>query len=108
MGRRVSMAESIEDPSTPDVVDNDAHSRLEVVQGDERAELEYRVEDGRLVMVHTEVPESWGGQGVGGRLVTAAVTKAAREDLELVSECPFATKWMDGHPDEVLAARGTG
>ena len=100
------MAESIEDPSTPDVVDNDGHNRLELVQGDERAELRYRVDGDRLVMEHTEVPESWGGQGVGGRLVIAAVTKAAREDLELVSECPFATKWMDKHPDEVLAARG--
>jgi uncharacterized protein len=100
------MAESIEDPSTPDVVDNDGHERLELVQRDERAELRYRVEDGRLVLLHTEVPEGWEGQGIGGRLVQAAIAKAAREDLELDSQCPFATKWMDQHPDEVMAARG--
>lgn len=98
------MAENVEDPSTPDVVDNDAHRRLEVVQGDERAELGYRVDGNQLVVEHTEVPESWGGQGVGGRLVLAAASKAAREGLELESECPFATKWMDKHPDEVRAA----
>jgi uncharacterized protein len=100
------MAESVEDPSTPDVVDNDGHDRLELVQGDERAELRYQVDDGRLVLLHTEVPDGWEGQGVGGRLVLAAVTKAAREDLELDSQCPFATSWMEKHPDEVLAARG--
>jgi predicted GNAT family acetyltransferase len=100
------MAESIEDPSTPDVVDNDAHDRLELVQRDERAELQYRVEDGRLVLLHTEVPESWSGQGVGGRLVEAAVAKAAREGLELDSQCPFATSWMEKHPEQVMAARG--
>jgi uncharacterized protein len=100
------MTESIEDHSTPDVVDNDAHHQLEIVQGDICAALRYRVDGDRLVMEHTEVPEAWGGQGVGGRLVLAAITKAAREDLELVSECPFATKWMEGHPDEVTEARG--
>ena len=100
------MAESIEDPSTPDVVDNDGHDRLEFVQQDQRAELRYRVEDGRLILVHTQVPEAWSGEGIGGRLVEAAVTKAAREDLELVAECSFARTWIDEHPTEVLAARG--
>lgn len=100
------MAESIEDPSTPDVVDNDAHERLELVQRDERAELRYRVEDGRLVLLHTEVPDAWSGQGVGGRLVEAAIVKATREGLELDSQCPFATKWMENHPETVAAARG--
>ncbi len=100
------MSESIEDPSTPDVVDNDAHDRLELIQGDERAELRYRVDGDRLVIEHTGVPESWGGQGVGGRLVVAAVVKAAREDLTLESECPFATSWMEKHADDVTAARG--
>lgn len=100
------MTESIEDPSTPDVVDNDAHHRLELVQGDERAELRYRVEGDRLVLEHTGVPESWGGQGVGGRLVQAAIVKAAREELVVDSQCPFATSWMEKHPDEVVSARG--
>jgi uncharacterized protein len=95
------MSESIEDPSTPDVVDNDAHHRIELVQRDERAELAYRVDGGRLVLVHTSVPEAWTGEGIGGRLVEAAVTKAAREDLELVVECPFARRWIEEHASEV-------
>ncbi|MFP4512642.1 MAG: GNAT family N-acetyltransferase [Acidimicrobiales bacterium] len=102
------MAESSEDPTTPDVIVDDAHRRLELVRGDERAELRYRVDGNQLVMEHTEVPESWGGQGVGGRLVLAAATKAAREGRELESECPFATKWMEKHPDELRDAGDVG
>lgn len=100
------MTEQSEDPSTPDVVDNGFHSRIELVRGDERAQLVYRVDDGRLVLEHTEVPESWGGQGIGGRLVEAALVKATREGLEVDAQCPFAARWIERHPDEVAAARG--
>lgn len=98
------MAQSMEDPSTPEIVDDEAHRRLELVQGAERAELQYQVDDGRLVLLHTEVPESWGGQGIGGRLVLAALTKAAREGLEVEARCEFAAGWIERHPEEVLAA----
>jgi uncharacterized protein len=91
------MSESIEDPSTRDVVDNDGHDRFELVRGDERAVLDYRADDGRLVLVHTEVPESWRNQGIGGRLVQAAVTKAQREGLEIDARCSFAAAWIEQH-----------
>ncbi|MGY6501207.1 MAG: GNAT family N-acetyltransferase [Acidimicrobiales bacterium] len=94
------MTDQSEDRSTPDVVDNDAHSRLEYVDGDLVAELRYRVDGGELEITHTEVPEELGGQGLGGRLVQAAITKAARDDLVVVPTCPFARDWIDEHPDE--------
>ena len=38
-------------------------------------------------------------EGVGGRLVTAAVDRAAREGLTIVPFCPFARGWLQRHPE---------
>ncbi len=35
----------------------------------------------RLVLVHTGVPEEWGGHGIGGRLVRAALAHAPRPSI---------------------------
>jgi predicted GNAT family acetyltransferase len=67
------------------------------------AELLYRLRNGRLVLVHTEVPIELEGQGIGGKLVTAAVDYAAQAGLVVVPSCPFAQSWLDRHPD--VAAR---
>ena len=63
------------------------------------AELVYRTEPGRLIIVHTEVPEALGGRGIGGRLVLAAVDRAAAESLTVVPWCPFGRRWLREHPD---------
>ena len=51
------------------------------------------------MLVHTEVPVELEGRGIGGRLVTAAVDRAAREGLTLVPLCPFARSWLERHPE---------
>ena len=63
------------------------------------AELVYRSEPGRLILVHTEVPDALGGRGLGGRLVRAAIAEALSGGLTLVPWCPFARRWLRDHPD---------
>jgi predicted GNAT family acetyltransferase len=65
--------------------------------------LDYEVEDGRLVLVHTEVPKQLGGRGLGGRLVQAGVERAAREGLTVAPWCPYARKWLRDHPDAIAS-----
>ena len=79
--------------------DNRAGSRFEIRAGGQLAELVYRRNGNRLVLIHTGVPPELGGQGLGGRLVTAAVGQAARDGLTVVPLCPFARGWLEGHPD---------
>ena len=81
------------------VTDNQAASRFEVSDGGYRAELSYHLSGKRLALIHTEVPEELEGKGVGGRLVTAAVDRAAREGLTIVPFCPFARGWLQRHPE---------
>lgn len=87
------------------VTDNEPASRLELTVGGVTAELVYRRRADRLVIVHTGVPEALGGQGIGGQLVQAAVSRAAADGLTVVPLCPFAAAWLRRHPD--VAARGT-
>jgi predicted GNAT family acetyltransferase len=80
-----------------DVIDNTDASRFELRADGWLAELVYRVRGDRLVLVHTEVPVELEGRGIGGRLVTAGVDRAAREGLTLVPLCPFARDWLERH-----------
>jgi uncharacterized protein len=80
-----------------DVIDNTDASRFELRADGWLAELAYRVRGDRLVLAHTEVPLELEGRGIGGRLVTAAVDRAAHEGLTLVPLCPFARGWLERH-----------
>ena len=82
------------------MVDVTDEGRFELGADGFTAELVYRVEGTYLVLVHTEVPEALAGEGVGGRLVRAAVDRAARDGLTIVPLCPFARGWLKRHPDE--------
>jgi predicted GNAT family acetyltransferase len=81
------------------VTDNQAESRLELEADGHVAELEYRRNGNRLVLIHTEVPTELEGRGLGGRLVTAAVERAQRDSMTIVPLCPFARGWLERHPD---------
>ncbi|MFY9891532.1 MAG: N-acetyltransferase [Streptosporangiaceae bacterium] len=82
------------------VTDSEENSRLEIHADGELAELIYRTRAGRLVLVHTEVPDALGGRGLGGDLVEAAIDKAAAAGMTIVPLCPFARGWLERHPDE--------
>ena len=88
----------------PPVTDNQAESRFELWVDGRLAELPYRRNGKRLVLIHTEVPEELEGRGLGGALVRAAVDRAAREGLTVVPLCPFARGWLQGNPDTAAKA----
>lgn len=84
---------------SPQVIDNPAKSRFELSMDGQLAELAYRVNGKRLVLIHTEVPIQLEGHGIGGKLVTAAIERAARDGMTVVPLCPFARDWLEHHPD---------
>lgn len=82
------------------VVDNAQTNRFLYTEDEGIAQLVYRVDGDRLVLAHTEVPETMGGRGVGGKLVAAAVERAKRTGETIVPECPYARSWLQKHADE--------
>ena len=85
------------------VVDDTAENRFVIREGAGEAELFYTRQGDRLILVHTGVPEAWGGHGIGGRLVRAALALARTDGLTVVPWCPYARHWLKEHPDEAAA-----
>lgn len=83
------------------VVDQQDRNRFAVTVDGTEAHLAYRLDGDLLVLRHTEVPEEIGGRGIGGRLVRAAVERAAADGLRLAPWCPYARRWMEKHPDDL-------
>jgi uncharacterized protein len=81
------------------VVDRTDENRFVFAEGDAEAELTYRAEDDKLVLIHTGVPPAFRGRGIAGQLVEAAVDRAVRTGETVVPRCAYARKWLDDHPD---------
>jgi uncharacterized protein len=84
----------------PQITDDQAASRFELLADGYLAELIYRRNGKRLVLIHTGVPPQLEGRGIGGRLVSAAIDRAVRDGFTIVPLCPFARVWLERHPDE--------
>ncbi len=87
------------DHGSSDAVVDDTHdNRFELGPEGESGELVYRRNGNRLVLVHTEVREALRGRGLGGRLVRAAVERAAAESMTVVPVCSYAARVADRSP----------
>lgn len=89
---------------TQAVLDDTAEEQFAVSMDGATARLEYELDRDRLILLHTEVPDAFRGQGIGGRLVEAALAKAEANDLTIVPWCPYARRWLKEHSEEIGGA----
>ncbi|EYR82194.1 acetyltransferase [Shinella sp. SUS2] len=82
-----------------DVRDNPAESRFELAVGDEMAVAYYREENGRIVLIHTEVPQALSGQGIGTRLARGVFETLRARKTRIIAKCPFMAAFAVKHPD---------
>jgi predicted GNAT family acetyltransferase len=81
------------------VINNQQRQQFQLSINGEIAFLEYRLHDGAIVLMHTEVPESLGGRGLGTALAAAAFDYAKNHQLKVKVYCPFVKKYLDRHPE---------
>ncbi|HKU61840.1 MAG TPA: GNAT family N-acetyltransferase [Gemmatimonadales bacterium] len=78
-----------------------AGSRFFLRLPDGDAELFYApFSDDVLELMHTEVPPSGRGQGVGDALVRAALAYARERRMQVIATCPYVQLWLRRHPAE--------
>lgn len=78
---------------------NRKEQRFQTALEEDLAHLDYRRDGDVLTLVHTEVPESLEGQGVGSRLAREALEYARREKLKVLAECSFVAGYVERHPE---------
>lgn len=73
--------------------------RFEAALEEGLARCDYRMLDGVMHLVHTEVPPALEGRGVGAALVRAALDHASAEGLRVRPMCSFVSAYLARHPE---------
>ncbi|MGD1844125.1 MAG: GNAT family N-acetyltransferase [Salibacteraceae bacterium] len=81
------------------VVNNRKNGQFEVPLGDEMAHLVYRMRKKTMFMMHTTVPESMGGKGIGSLLARTALEYAQSKRYKIAVLCPFVAAYVKKHPE---------
>lgn len=85
-----------------EVADNPAEGRYEIrVDGELAGRIEYRANGDRVAMIHTEIDPAFGGRGLAGKLVAAALEEARGRGLRILPICPFVRSHIERHPEYV-------
>jgi predicted GNAT family acetyltransferase len=83
-----------------EVWENTVLHRFELpIGGDAVAAVYYRIEDGRLVLTHTEVPTEYSGEGIATRLAQGTFDLLRRSGRKAVLKCPFMGNFFAKHPE---------
>jgi predicted GNAT family acetyltransferase len=81
------------------VVDRPEARRFELALGEDVAAAYYRLDGDTVVLIHTEVPQRYSGQGIGTRLAEAVFDEIRRSGRKAVAKCPFMSRFAARHPE---------
>ena len=85
-----------------EIRDDREAGRWEVlVDGELAGFAQYRDRRGLVAFTHTEIDDRFEGQGLGGRLVRAALDDARERGLAVLPFCPFVNGWIGRHREYV-------
>ena len=79
--------------------DNPAKQQYELSTQAGTALAAYDLREGVIAFTHTEVPPEMEGQGIGGKLVGAALEDVRQRGLKVLPFCSFVKHFIDTHPE---------
>lgn len=59
----------------------------------------YRIDDGRVVLFHTEVPLEFSGHGIASRLAQGTFELLRDTGRKAILTCPFMSRFYIKHPE---------
>ena len=77
---------------------NEVKHRFEAGSDDQPARLDYRLRGDVVDIVHTEVPPEYQGQGLAGKLATAALDWARAAGHKVLPSCSYVKSFIGKHP----------
>jgi len=81
------------------VINNEQNQQFLAPVEDETAYMEYRLKDGIIYLMHTDVPDRLSGRGIGTALATYAFNYARENGLKVKVYCPFVLTYLKRHPE---------
>jgi len=66
----------------------------------------YRIEDGRVALIHTEVPAEFSGQGVASQLAAGTFELLRESGRKAILKCPFMARYFAKHPEYADVVEG--
>lgn len=83
-----------------EVKENAALHRFELpLDGEAMALAYYTLDNGQLVLTHTEVPSEFSGQGIATRLARGTFDLLRQSGRKAVLKCPFMGHFFATHPE---------
>jgi predicted GNAT family acetyltransferase len=82
-----------------EIFDNPAHHRYELEVDGHLAATYYKIENGVITFIHTEVPPELGGKGIGSRLIKGALDQVRAKGLKVIAQCPFVKAYIEKHAE---------
>jgi uncharacterized protein len=90
-----------------EIKDNREMHRFELpLEGGALAVSYYKEEDGRVVLLHTEVPHELSGQGIGSRLARGVFESLRTKGRRVIAKCPFMAAYASRHPEYLAMLDG--
>ncbi len=80
------------------IIHHEAEHRFYIETDGHTGYVEYRINEGKLDILHTIVPSEIGGRGIAGALVKAAYDYALSKGMKPAATCSYAEKWLERHP----------
>jgi predicted GNAT family acetyltransferase len=75
-------------------------SRFEIREGDEVAGfIDYRLQPGRIALVHTEISSGFSGRGLGKQLVRETLDDLRERELAVLPECSYVKDFVAANPE---------
>ncbi|AMY04154.1 GNAT family N-acetyltransferase [Mesorhizobium ciceri] len=82
------------------VTENIRQHRFELpVTGQAFAVAYYTLQDGKVALIHTEVPSEFSGQGIASRLAQGTFELLRKTGRKAVLKCPFMSGFVARHPE---------
>jgi predicted GNAT family acetyltransferase len=82
-----------------EVANNSEKHRFELAADGHIAATYYKISDGVITFIHTEVPPELGGKGIGSKLIKGALDQVRTAGLKVIPQCPFVKAFIEKHPD---------